>query len=459
MSCSTAHLIEMTNQDLKFDTVIIGMGNTGLSCARYLANRKIDFAMTDSRENPPMLNAIREQFPHITLSTGRFDPALLNNAKQLLISPGISLKEPEIAAAINSGVSVCGDIEIFCQQVKAPVVAITGSNGKSTVTTLVAEMTKDAGIKTGVGGNLGTPVLELLSENDTEIFVLELSSFQLETVSSLNAVASVVLNLSEDHMDRYSGMKDYAQAKARIYEGNGTMIINLDDPLVAAMCRPGRNISAFTLSEPDKNNYGVRDYSGVRWLVKGGEKLIRAEEIRIAGEHNIANSLAAFAIAEVLQIPRTNICSVLRKFTGLPHRCQWVADVNGVRWFNDSKGTNVGASYAAIKGLADNKNIVLIAGGDGKGANFSRLAEAAKNYLRAAVLIGRDAPRIKQVLQGVVPVIDAIDMNAAVQTAATLASQGDIVLLSPACASFDMFNDYRARGEEFKNSVERLVNK
>ena len=458
MSCSSAQLIEMTERETEFDTVIVGMGNTGISCARYLQGKEINFVMTDNRENPPLLNFIREQFPDVQLYIGSFDSAVLCKAKQILISPGVSLREPAVAEAINNGVKICGDIEIFCQQAMAPVVAVTGSNGKSTVTTLVAEMAKAAGLKTGVGGNLGIPALDLLLEKDVEVFVLELSSFQLETVSSLNAVASVVLNVSEDHMDRYANLGEYAQAKAHIYDGNGTMIINLDDPLVSAMRRAGRKISGFTLMEPDQNSYGVRNYAGTQWLVKGAEKLMRVEELRMAGEHNITNALAAIALAEVLQIPRESICNVLRKFPGLPHRCQWVADISGVSWFNDSKGTNVGASYAAIKGLAKNKNIILIAGGDGKGADFSRLADAAKKYLRAAVLIGQDAPRIKQVLQDIVPVIDAIDMKAAVQASASLAEQGDIVLLSPACASLDMYSDYRARGDDFKNLVEKLVN-
>ena len=459
MSCNSAQLIEMTERETEFDTLIVGMGHTGISCARFLKRRNINFAMTDSRVHPPMLNDIQKQFPDVQLFTGGFDPVLLCNAKQILISPGVSLREAAIVEAVNAGVKICGDIEIFCQQANAPIIAVTGSNGKSTVTTLVAEMGKEDGLKIAAGGNLGTPALDLLLEKNIEAYVLELSSFQLETVSSLDAVASVVLNVSEDHMDRYENLDEYAQAKAHIYDGNGTMIINLDDPLVSAMCRSGRKISGFTLMEPDDNNYGIRNVDGVSWLVKGSKKLMPTEEVRMAGEHNIANALAAFALAEVIQISTESICKVLRTFPGLPHRCQWVAEANGVKWFNDSKGTNVGASCAAIKGLATGKaNIILIAGGDGKGADFSRLADAANQYLHAAILIGRDAPRIKQVLQGIVPVIDAMDMKAAVSAANKLARQGDIVLLSPACASLDMYSDYRARGEDFINSINELVN-
>lgn len=458
MNCNAVKIIEMTETGKQFDTVIVGMGKTGYSCARYLADHGINFAMTDSRSSPPMLNEIKRDYPQIPLYTGGFDPGLLSSVKELLISPGVSLHEPAIIEAINNGVSVCGDIELFCRHATAPVVAITGSNGKSTVTTLVAEMARAAGLKTGVGGNLGTPALDLLHEDGIAVYVLELSSFQLETVSSLNAVASVVLNLSEDHMDRYASMEDYTGAKAHIYDGDGVMVINLDDPLVAGLRRAGRKITGFSLSVPSGENYGVCNYSNTRWLLKGKTRLIPAGEIRLAGDHNIANALAALALGEVINLPLECMLNVLRTFPGLPHRCEWIAETDGICWINDSKGTNVGASIAAIKGLANQKNIVLIAGGDGKGADFSRLAEVAKEHIRAAVLIGRDAPVIRKVLQDVIPVENARDMDSAVITAARLAQSGDVVLLSPACASLDMFEDYRARGGAFRSAVQRLVN-
>ncbi|MBM2829282.1 MAG: murD [Gammaproteobacteria bacterium] len=457
MSCVAEQTVEMTNTDKQFDTVIVGLGKTGFSCACYLADQNVEFAVTDSRNDPPMLAVIREQYPQIPLYLGNFDTELLCNANQLLISPGVSLREPAVANAIASGVSVYGDIELFSQNITAPVVAITGSNGKSTVTTLIAEMARAAGLKVGLGGNLGCPALDLLREGKVDVYILELSSFQLETVSSLNALASVVLNVTEDHMDRYAGLEDYTIAKAHIYDGDGTMVINLDDPYVVKMRREERKVLGFTLADPPESVYGVRCYDNIRWLVRGSKKIMPVDMIRIAGEHNVANSLAALALGDALKLPEEAMLKILQTFAGLPHRCQWVAEVNGVRWYNDSKGTNVGAASAAIRGLADNKNVILIAGGDGKGADFNKLAEVASDHIRAAVVIGRDGPLLKQALQGIVSVYDASDMKAAVNTAAKLAVTGDVVLLSPACASFDMFKDYQARGHAFIKAVETLV--
>ena len=445
------------NDTYQFDMVIAGMGQTGLSCARFLADRGISFAMTDSRESPPMLDTIRHEFAGIVTCPGGLDEELLLHAGTILLSPGISPDEPALKAARQAGVEMFGDVELFCRHAHAPLVAITGSNGKSTVTTLVAEMARAAGRKTAVGGNVGTPALDLLQQQGTEIFVLELSSFQLETLVSLNAIAAVVLNISEDHMDRYDNLQSYARAKERIYQGNGIMVLNRDDPLVMAMRQPHRNAVTFGLDEPVAADYGVVTDGDRHWLVCGDDRIIAADELLISGAHNLANALAAIALADVLQLPRENICNVLRTFPGLPHRCQWVADINGVRWINDSKGTNVGATCAAVKGLANNRNIVLLAGGDGKGADFSALARIAQEHLRTAILIGRDAPRIRQVLDAHVPVIDAIGLPEAVQAAAEVAHAGDIVLLSPACASLDMFADYCERGNVFSRAVHALV--
>ena len=457
MHCLAIKNREMTETGKQFDTVIVGMGNTGLSCARFLSDRKIHFAMVDSREKPPMQQAIKTDFPEVPLYTGEFNANLLCHAETLLLSPGVSINEPAVIDAINAGASVYGDIELFCRNINSPVIAITGSNGKSTVTTMVAEMARTAGITVGVGGNLGPPALDLLKKPEPDLYILELSSFQLETVSSLNAVAATILNISEDHMDRYSSLDEYIGAKSRIYNGNGVMILNLDDPNVSNMRREGRHITGFTLSEPGNNTYGIRTYSGTQWLVYGDEKIMLSSEVRIAGSHNIANALAAIALGNVLQIPLDAIKQVLMNFPGLPHRCQKVAEFAGITWINDSKGTNVGAACAAITGLAGNKNIVLIAGGDGKGADFSPLSAVAKKHLHAAVLIGRDGPRIKNVLQTCIPVTEAIDMKSAVAAAANLARNGDVVLLSPACASYDMFNDYRARGDSFTQSVNKMA--
>ncbi len=457
MECAEAIVVEVIETGKQFNTVIVGLGKTGFACARYLAAQGVSFAVTDNRDQPPMLNEMQAALPDVSLYLGGFDESLLLSADHLLLSPGVSLQEGAIVKAIDSGVEVYGDIELFCRNISAPVIAITGSNGKSTVTTLVAEMLRAAGLNVVEGGNLGTPALDLLGDNEPDIYVLELSSFQLETVSSLNAIASVVLNISPDHMDRYEGLTEYKTAKERIYDGNGTIVINLDDPAVASMARNQRNCVDFTLFDPLPGDYGVRDYDGERWIVKGEDKLIPVNDLHIKGEHNIANAMAAMALAETLNCPQAAMLSVLRSFPGLQHRCQWIAEHAHVQWFNDSKGTNVGASCAAIKGLATDENIVLIAGGDGKGADFSEMEHVAEGRLKAAIVLGKDGPGIGKVLVNVVPVhaVDSIEM--AVETAARIASAGDIVLLSPACASLDMFENYQARGDAFVTAVNKVL--
>ena len=351
---------------------------------------------------------------------------------------------------------VYGDVEVFCQQISKPVIAVTGSNGKSTVTTLLAEMVKAAGLNVMMGGNIGTPVLDLLSEEQPDFYVLEISSFQLETVSSLNAVASVVLNISQDHMERYSNLEDYARAKARIYAGDGTMVINLDDPLVNAMVRPGRKIIGFTLGHPETGQYGLTTYEGKDWLAKAEEKLMPVDKLHIPGKHNLSNALAAFAIADTIHLPREAVINVLENFPGLQHRCQWIATIRGVEWYNDSKGTNVAASCAAITGLSGKENIILIAGGDSKGADFSDLAHAARGRVRHVIVMGRDRDRVKTAMQDHFAVDTAESMESAVNMASDLASPGDLVLLSPACASTDMFEDFQARGNAFITAVDNL---
>ncbi len=457
MGCAEAIVVEVIETSKQFNTVVVGLGKTGFACARYLAAQGVSFAVTDNRDEPPMLNEMQAALPDVPLFLGGFDESLLMSADHLLLSPGVSLQEDAIVKAIDSGVEVYGDIELFCRNISAPVIAITGSNGKSTVTTLVAEMLRAADLNVVEGGNLGTPALDLISDNEPDVYVLELSSFQLETVSSLNAIASVVLNVSPDHMDRYEGLTEYKTAKERIYDGNGTIVINLDDPAVASMARNQRTCVDFTLFDPLPGDYGVRDYDGDRWIVKGEDKLIPVNDLHIKGEHNIANAMAAMALAETLNCPRAAMLSVLRSFPGLEHRCQWIAEHADVKWFNDSKGTNVGASCAAIKGLAADENIVLIAGGDGKGADFSELEDVADGRLKAAIVLGKDGPEIGKVLLNVVPVHSVDSMEMAVETAARIVRPGDIVLLSPACASFDMFENYQARGDAFVAAVNNVL--
>lgn len=448
-----------TDNGSQFDSVIVGLGLTGLSCAQYLAARGERIAIADSREQPPQLAALQQTLPDVPVYLGDLAGAPLANAGRLIVSPGLSLNDPAITAAAACGIPVLGDIELFAQEIflrerPVPVIAITGANGKSTVTSLVAAMARTAQYRVGAGGNLAPPALELLSQAETDLYVLELSSFQLETTSSLNASAAVVLNISADHMDRYTDVFDYAAAKARIYAGDGVMVINRDDALVAAMQEDSRNSLSFTLSDPGINEsvFGLRD----GWLVRGAQRLLPISEVSLKGQHNLANALAALALGSAVDLPMVAMLETLRNFSGLPHRCQWLAHKCDADWYDDSKGTNVGASVAAIEGLADDNDIILIAGGDGKGADFTELARAAVGRVRVAILLGRDADRIAAVLADKVVVIRVNDMQAAVLAAAEQTRPGDKVLLSPACASLDMFRDYQQRGEVFAAAVRGL---
>lgn len=443
----------MTKRDLA--NVIVGLGKTGLSCARYLAGRGASFAVVDSRDAPPGLDALRRELPHVPVFLGGFDAAVLARARRLIVSPGVALAEPAVARALSDGAEAIGDIELFAREARAPVVAVTGANGKSTVTTLVGEMIRDAGFAVQVGGNLGTPALDLLSADLPDFYVLELSSFQLETTRSLNAAAAVVLNISPDHMDRYRDVSDYAAAKQRIYRGDGTMLINGDDPLVTAMLEPGRKAVRFGLSVPAQGDFGMRDRNGAACLAKGAEILMAVAELRITGRHNIANALAALALGDAIGVPMASMLVTLRRFAGLPHRTQWVASRDGVSWYNDSKGTNVGATLAALRGMPG--KVVLIAGGLGKGQDFTPLKAAVAVKARAVVLLGQDAPLIERAVADAAPVVRVKDMDEAVEQAAHLAREGDTVLLSPACASFDMFKGYDHRGEVFTAAVRRRL--
>ena len=456
--CKQAKIVSTINSnDLHFDTVIVGLGLTGLACARYLATRNERIAITDSREIPPQLGALQQELPDIPLFLGNINRNLLCKADRLIVSPGVSIHESPVRDAIASGIPATGDIELFCQHVTAPIVAITGSNGKSTVTTLLAIMAERAGFKIRSGGNLGPPALDLIRASEPDLYVLELSSFQLELVHSLNAKAAVILNVSADHQDRYPSMQEYFVAKQRIYQGDGTMVINRDDELVSRLTDPERKVMKFTLDKPDGDEFGIRKIGNNDWLMHGSERLMAESELRIRGKHNTANALAALALGSALDIPMAPMLATLREFPGLPHRCQWVTQYKSVDWYNDSKGTNIGACIASIAGLGGDGNVVLIAGGMGKGADFSALSEIAQDKLRAAVLMGVDAPKIECVLSNIVPVHRVQDMAKAVRIAADIAEPGDVVLLSPACASFDMFEDYKARGTVFTTEVMKLT--
>jgi UDP-N-acetylmuramoylalanine--D-glutamate ligase len=435
--------------------VVVGLGKTGLSCVRFLRALGYQVAVNDTRLAPPNLAELNAEFPEVEVSLGRLDEALLLRAQEIITSPGISINEPELLSVrVNAGISVIGDIELFCRATTKPIVAITGSNAKSTVTTLVGLMAENAHIKVGVGGNLGTPVLELL-DPETELYILELSSFQLETTHSLKAAAAIVLNVSEDHMDRYANMQAYHQAKHRVYRNCQFYITNRQDPLTVPLLPEAIPHTSFGLDAPDLKTYGVIREAGQSYLAKGRQKLLLASEMGIFGEHNIANALAALALGEAVHIPMPVMLQTLKEFKGLPHRCQLVSKHQNVAWYNDSKGTNVGATLAAIDGLgaAITGKVILIAGGVGKGQDFKPLSPALAKYGKAVILIGEDASKIDAAITANVDKVYATTLVDAVQQAQTLASTGDAVLLSPACASFDMFKHYEDRGQQFVSAV------
>ena len=434
--------------------VIVGLGRTGLSCARFLRARGWRLAVTDTRDAPPQLAQLAALDAAIPVSLGRLDTALLKDAVCVVASPGVSLEDPFFAAARRLGLEIVGDVELFARAADAPVVGITGTNGKSTVTTLIARMAARAGLRVRVGGNLGEPALDLLSAG-TELYVLELSSYQLETTASLSCRAATVLNVTPDHLDRYGSLARYAAAKARIFARCDTAVINLDDPLVVAMPRTARRTLSFSLRAAIGADYAVAEHEGAWWLTRAGEPLLALKELKIQGLHNAANALAALALGEALALPGAAMLKELRSFEGLPHRSQWVADVRGVRYVDDSKGTNVGATLAAVAGMAG--PLVMILGGEGKNQDFAPLAAGFRGKVRHAVLIGRDAAALEHALRGVCALERAVSLPDAVRAAAAAARAGDTVLLSPACASLDMFTDYAHRGAVFAQAVGELA--
>jgi UDP-N-acetylmuramoylalanine--D-glutamate ligase len=436
--------------------LVVGLGLTGRSCVRHLAARGYAVRGVDTREAPPELGALKRRFPQVELYPGGLPDTLFDRPGLLVVSPGVSLKEKPIARAIERGIEPVGDIELFAREAKAPVLAITGTNGKSTVTALVGSLCAAAGLTTRVGGNIGTPALELLDAPAPDVYVLELSSFQLETTWSLNARAATVLNITPDHMDRYESFDEYAAAKARVFRGNGMLVLNADDARVRAMAVTGRRTVYFGLGEPlGAGDYGIRRDAGAEWLARGTALLMPARALPLPGRHNLANALAALALAETVGVSTDVACAAIRAFRGLPHRTELVGEKDGIRWINDSKGTNVGATVAALHGM--DAPTVLIAGGDGKGQDFGALRDALRARGRAAVLIGRDAPRIETALAGCVSVQRAPTLPEAVRLARRLAQAGDVVLLSPACASFDMFRNYEHRGDVFRAAVRELL--
>ena len=444
--------------------LVVGLGKTGLSCARFLHGQGFEVAVTDSRPQPPYLETLREELPDVAVFVGGFDPRAFAQCDFIVLSPGVAASTMEVAAAVARGTPLLGDIEIFARYVTQPVVAITGSNGKSTVTRLVGDMVQRAGLHAAVAGNIGTPVLDLLDDSHIELFVLELSSFQLETTHSLDAVAAALLNISADHMDRYDSLQAYMDAKRAIFNGHGVMVYNRGDArvneMVAQFPDATRRRISFGLDVPAAGDFGLRQHAGETWLARGETVLLPQSALRIHGRHNVLNVLAALALGTALELPDAAMQAAVQAFSGLPHRTQWVASRNGVSWFNDSKATNIGATVAAIEGFAD-RPLVLIAGGQGKGQDFGELRDAlARNAgegVRAVLLFGEDADRIAAAVGDVVSTECVADLEAAVHHAAQLADAGDAVLLSPACASFDMFSGFEERGQRFMELVEKVV--
>jgi UDP-N-acetylmuramoylalanine--D-glutamate ligase len=439
--------------------VVVGLGKSGFSAARYLLKRGYEVAVTDSRAEPPefpRLTALgRELGREITVRRGGFDASLLEGAELLVVSPGVATHGAFFDAARNRGLDAVGDIELFAREARAPVAGVTGTNGKSTVTTLLAQMAARSGLRIRSGGNLGEPALDLLDDS-AQLYVLELSSYQLETTHSLRLAAAAVLNVTPDHLDRYRNIADYAAAKARIFEHCEVAVINLDDPTVASMIGPARRQLSFSLRADSGADYTLLDQDGDRrWLARRGEPLLPLSAMRLTGAHNAANALAALALGEALSLPLASMLEELRTFGGLKHRSQWVAEIGGVTYIDDSKGTNVGATLAAVAGYAG--PLLVILGGEGKGQDFAPLRAAFAGKVRCALLIGRDAAAIGAALAGTCDCRHADSLEAAVELAATLACAGDTVLLSPACASFDMFSDYAQRGRAFVAAVQRLA--
>ncbi|GAA5523930.1 UDP-N-acetylmuramoylalanine--D-glutamate ligase [Microbulbifer aestuariivivens] len=441
--------------------VVIGLGATGVSVVRYLLREGIVPVVLDSRCNPPGLERFRDEFPHVPLQLGPLHEDALLSAGEIIASPGVALAEPALQRALAEGIPVIGDIELFAQamnrlQQPPKIAAITGSNGKSTVTTLLGLMAQRAGVRVAVGGNIGVPVLDLLVQPLPELFVLELSSFQLETTHTLAVTVATILNLSEDHMDRYADMAAYHAAKQRIYRHAEQLVVNRDDVLTRAPLAQGVREWSFGLDTPDLGQFGIRRMDGEEWLAQGVEKLMPVAEMAMVGRHNAANALATLALGHAVGLPMQAMLEELRDFPGLTHRCERIGDVDGVVFVNDSKGTNVGATRAALEGLGSTDHkIVLIAGGEGKGADFAPLAKTVGN-LRGLVTIGVDGEKIAAVLEGACPVKTAESMQEAVAAAKAMAKPGDYVLLSPACASFDMYRNFEARGEDFRNVVAAL---
>ena len=443
--------------------LVLGLGDTGLSAVRWLARQGARVRAADTRAAPPALGALEREHPDVPVALGAFEPSLLAGVDAIVASPGLALRDPFLREAAARGIEILGDVEVFARAMeqlreRPRLIGVTGTNGKSTVTALAAEMGTEAGLRSRAVGNIGVPVLDALSQAEQDgmpdLYVIELSSYQLETTWSLPLDAATLLNITQDHLDRYDSLEDYARAKERIFARCGTRVVNRDDPFSQLMAGGARTWS-FGLELPaDETQWGIDPAR--RTLRRGSRDLLDIDEMAMPGLHNVANGLAAHALGTAVGLVPEGMARALRDFRGLPHRVQRVAQARGVTFYDDSKGTNVGAAIAALEGF--DVPVVLIAGGDGKQQDFTPLAAAVRAHARAVVLIGRDAAVIGRALEGAgVPVKSASTMQDAVASAFALAQAGDAVLLSPACASFDMFRNYGHRGDVFAEAARSLA--
>lgn len=432
--------------------LVVGLGVTGLSIARYLQRSGLDAIFMDSRKEPPGIDELGDIWPDAEVSLGKMK--LPKNVGRLIVSPGVTDNDPLLKAARKSKLEIVSDIELFARDAQAPFVAVTGSNGKSTVTTLLYHMCRAAGREVLAGGNLGEPALDLLDQDKPDLYVLELSSFQLQRTDSLPAEVAVLLNVSPDHLDWHVDEEEYRQSKYRVYSQARSAVVNRADARAGEVVQDMDSVISFGLDEPADGQFGIKREDGIDYLARGDTMLIATSDMAMYGVHNQANALAALATGELLQLEMSAMLQVLNEFPGLPHRMQFVARKGSVNFINDSKATNVAAAVASVQSI--DGMLVLLAGGEGKGGAFGELAAALENKLRAAVLFGQDAGAISDALDTVMPVYFAQDMRDAVSQAAAYAESDDTVLLAPACASFDQFENYKARGDAFRDAVEAL---
>lgn len=435
--------------------LVVGLGATGFSCTRYLLSKNIPVIVVDSRQNPPKLSECQKAFPQLEIHLGEFSENLFLRAKTIIVSPGVSLAEPSIQKAIKKHIPVIGDVELFARNAKAPIIAITGSNGKSTLTALMGELINNAGKKAIVCGNIGLPVLDAIEQPVPDFYVIELSSFQLDTADSLRAHVAVVLNVSPDHMDRYATVEDYRQSKQKIYLHCKHAVVNVDEPEIWKALTFSRAPIEFTLKKPTEKQWGLCD----GYLAHGEKKLIAISELTLQQRHNNQNFLAALAIGTILKLPLNSMLETLKSFSGLAHRCQLVNKIHGVAWFNDSKATNVGAAIAAIESMGQclSGKLILLAGGDSKGVSLTPLQNPVKKYVSHVILFGQDANLLQAALENCATITQVNNLREAVCQAKKMTVAGDVVLLAPACASLDQYENYMARGKDFVDAVNNIM--